>query len=562
MSKAPKDPTPPTAKLQKNLFLGTSVIRRMAGVIEPPFQMARLVQFLDLSPSMRPAIDAYAVNIDGFGQGVTPTIDLARDDIEDIVRSAIRVERRLEAQRALLEEGKIVKVTPATPAEIKARVAELAEEMEDERQAIDAWMRRVAGDMTFTHLRKKTRVDLELTGNAYWEVRRNLLGQPVQINHVPAASMLATSQGDDVAVKVKIHLTPITIAEDDQTRRFRKYLQMNGNAKPVYFKEHGDRRLMSAQSGVYYETIKAMAKDEPKATAATEIRHFRIPTPQSEVYGVPRWAGCMAGLTGARNAEETNCLYFTNKSIPPLAILISGATVSKETIDELRDTIASDIQGVKNFHRTLIIQATSSTDALSAGTAKVELKPLMQISEGQFMVYIEKNAAALVGSFRLPQLYRGSIEGYNKANAEIAVETTEQQVFRPEREEFDDLINRSFFYDLDVRYWRFASNGPPPANLEKRAEILIKAAVAGIATLNEAREVLSAFFGRELERIDSPWADYVVPVASEAALLEVEQLYLPEDTGAASEDSTGATTNGKRKQGQGRSRRKAVSLTG
>lgn len=108
----------------------------------------------------------------------------------------------------------------------------------------------------------------------------------------------------------------------------------------------------------------------------------------------------MAGLVGARNAEETNCLYFNNKSIPPLAILISGATVSKETIDEIRDTIASDIHGVKNFHRALIIQATSSNDALSAGTAKVELKPLMQISEGQFMVYIEKNAAIVKTSSR------------------------------------------------------------------------------------------------------------------------------------------------------------------
>ena len=560
--KAPKDPTPLTAKLQKNLFLGTSAIRRTAGVIEPSFEMSKLVQFLDISPSMRPAIDAYAVNIDGFWQGVVPTIDLARDDIADVVRSAIRVERRLDAQRALLEEGKVVKVVPATDAEIKARVAELAEEMEDEKQAIDAWMRRVAGDMTFTRLRKETRVDLELTGNAYWEVRRNGLGQPTQITRVPAASMLATSQGDDVEVKVKIHLTPITIAEDDQTRRFRKYIQMNGNAKPVYFKEHGDRRLMSAQSGAYYETTQAMAKEEPKATAATEIRHFRIPTPQNEVYGAPRWIGCTAGLTGARDAELTNCLYFTNKSIPPLAILISGATVSPEVIDGLRDTITSDLHGVKNFHRALIIQATSSNDALSGGTAKVELKPLMQVTEGQFMVYIEKNAAALVGSFRLPQLYRGAVEGYNKANAEIAVETTEQQVFRPEREEFDELINRSFFYDLDVRYWRFASNGPPPANLERRAEILIKAAEAGIPTLNEAREVLSAFFGRELERIDSPWADYVVPVASEAARLEVAQDYLPESTGAASEDSKGTASNGKRKQGQGRSRRKAVSLTG
>ena len=250
--------------------------------------------------------------------------------------------------------------------------------------------------------------------------------------------------------------------------------------------------------------------------------------------------------------------------MPPLAILVSGATVSKETIAELRDTMANDLHGVKNFHRALLIQASSSDSAVNAGTAKIELKPLMQVSEGQFMAYIEKNSAALVGSFRLPQLYRGQTEGYNKANAQVAVETTEQQVFQPERDDFDDLINRFFLYDLGIRYWRFKSNGPPPANLEERANTLIEAAKVGIPTVNEAREVLSQFFGRDLERIRSPWADLPMSVGLNTARLQEERRIAPVAAPTQQRDNVDGQAAEQRSQRRARprARRKADSESG
>ena len=552
----------PRTRVQKGLAVSTSVIRRTDSLIEPPLPMVKLVQFLSASSAMRPAIDAYCINIDSFGQKFVTTIDLSRDDIEDVVRAAMRVERKIEAEE-LAVGGEVVLPKEPTSAEVKARVAELAAEMEDERQEAEFWLKSVCPEMTFTALRRRTRVDLELTGNAYWEVRRNDLGQPRTVNHIPAASVVATTQGDPVEVSVLVHRTPITISEVQQTRRFRRYVQISGG-RTVFYKEHGDRRLMSAASGKFYTNKQAMAADEPGAEPATELRHFRIPSPISEVYGTPRWEGCMCGLLGSRAAEEVNYLYFGNKSVPPLAILVSGATVSKETIAELRDTMANDLHGVKNFHRALLIQASSSDSAVNAGTAKIELKPLMQVSEGQFMAYIEKNSAALVGSFRLPQLYRGQTEGYNKANAQVAVETTEQQVFQPERDDFDDLINRFFLYDLGIRYWRFKSNGPPPANLEERANTLIEAAKVGIPTVNEAREVLSQFFGRDLERIRSPWADLPMSVGLNTARLQEERRIAPVAAPTQQRDNVDGQAAEQRSQRRARprARRKADSESG
>jgi hypothetical protein len=34
------------------------------------------------------------------------------------------------------------------------------------------------------------------------------------------------------------------------------------------------------------------------------------------------------------------------------------------------------------------------------------------------------------------------------------------QVFQPEREEFDFVVNRKLLNDMGIRFWRFRSNSP------------------------------------------------------------------------------------------------------
>lgn len=509
-------------KVQKGLFVQASMYKR-PNVIEPPDNVALLVSMLDMSPALRPAIDAYAVNIDQFGHTFIAMLDLARDDILDIVTESMLEERRMEAELVSIETGEPPE-DPELPtdAEAEARIAQVTKEMERERQQLEYWLKAVCPDMTFIELRKATRVDLELTGNAYWEVRRNKLNQPARIEHIPVGSIAAMVRDtEDTEVEVRLHRTPITISTEVQERRFRRYVQQGRQGNdPVFFKEHGDPRVMSSKTGTYYPTLAALNTTEPKVAEATEVHHFKIRTPKSEVYGAPRWGGCALGLAGARDAEEVNYHYFRNKSVPPMALLVSGATVSKETIDEIKDTIENDLHGVKNFHRVLVVQAETAQGTTSSGNTKIELKPLAQVTEGQFMHYVEKQAAMLVGSFRLPQLYRGEISSFNRATAQVAVEVTEQQVFYPEREAFDSIINRFFLRDLGIRYWSFKSLGPPTANADERATIVAEGAKNGIPTLNEARALWGLLVGRELERIDDPRADLPLPVALEALRAE------------------------------------------
>lgn len=529
------------AKVQKSML--QTFAMKHDGVLDPPWKPSFLISLLSKSPSLRPAIDAYAVNIDQFGHVLRPTLDMSRDDIREIVSSSMLEERRAESEALAVAAG-VAPLEPATPtrSEIDARIAEVKKDMERERQALEFWLKACCPDMTWIELRKVTRVDLELTGNAYWEVVRNGLGEPVQLNHIPVASIAAMVRDSAaIDVEVKLHKTPITIAAVKQRRRFRRYLQQGSNpGDVVFYKEHGDPRVMSSKTGTYYKDARALKRAEgPEAEPATEVRHFRIPSPASEVYGAPRWEGCMLGLCGAREAEEINYLYFNNKSVPPMAVLVSGATVSKDTVDEIKDTIENDLHGTKNFHRVLVIQAETSQGALSTGTAKIELKPLIQVTEGQFMSYIEANASQLVGSFRLPQLYRGEVSSFNRATAQVAVEVTEQQVFHPEREAFDSIINRFFLYDLGIRYWQFKSLGPPTANADERATIVADGSNKGIPTLNEARELWGVLAGRELERINEDWADLPLPVALEAARMGLA----PSSSPAAPKESSPTNAN-------------------
>ena len=44
---------------------------------------------------------------------------------------------------------------------------------------------------------------------------------------------------------------------------------------------------------------------------------------------------------------------------------------------------------------------------------------------------------------------------FNRATAESALRFAEDQVFQPERDEFDFLMNRKVLADMGIRFWRF-----------------------------------------------------------------------------------------------------------
>lgn len=483
------------------------------GAIAPPYSPAILVKLYEHSNALRPNIDAYAVNIDGFGHRFEPVIDLEKNEAFEEVRTAMHFERLAEAEDGI-EDGDAGSTLIPTDDEVEARIKELEYEMKIEKARLLAFFNFATVKDSFISLRKKTRQDLEIQGNAYWEVLRSAHeNTPAQFNYVPAFTVrLMPSDLEQIPVKVKVKNTPLTYTEIDIYCRFRRYVQIY-EAQKVYFKEFGDPRVVSSKTGRVYESEERMnaAEGEEGAKPATEMMHFAVHTSRT-AYGIPRWVGAMLAVVGSRQAEEVNFLYFENKSVPPLAVMVSGGSLSKESVSRLESYVESSLKGRRNFHKIMVIEAipaegAKSLDSAASGRMSIELKPLTdaQQKDSLFSKYDERNIDKIGMAFRLPRMLRGDIRDFNRATADAAIGYAESQVFAPERNDFDWWINRHILPEIGIRFWTFASNGPKTRDPMDLSSAIVEMVKGGILTPEEGRDLASAIFNREFAKIDEIW---------------------------------------------------------
>lgn len=528
----------------------TRKIFEQESAVEPPLDPVVLAHLFEMSGSLRTNIDAYCTNIDGFGHIFTPALDLDDDTTVDKVRQAMIEERLLgieptpstpaEKAHALLKaNGSPVPVQKLSPsdgadgkptgaddqapadftepsdAEVEKRMKQIELEAMRERMRLEQFFDFCCVDESFVALRMKTRQDLEVLGNAYWEVLRNQNGDVVQFTYVPGFTVrLLPQEPEPLLVEMPVRLTAITETTEQVFKRFRRFIQVVDvkTRTTTYFKEFGDPRAVSAKTGKIYKDLKqakrAEAKDGSDFVAATEIIHFKIHNSRTP-YGVPRWVSEMLSVLGARHADEINLAYFENKSIPPMAILVSGGRLKGDTVTRLENYIKNEVRGKRNFHKIMILEAESPNIAGSGSSAvKIEMKPLTdaQQKDALFLEYRKQNVLSVGSVFRLPKLLRGDSDDQNRATAQSALEFAEQQVFGPIRREFDFLINRRILTDLGVRYWKFESKGPDFSDPAELLGILNQAAEAGYATPEELREIASKGFNHEFAKIEAPWA--------------------------------------------------------
>ena len=465
------------------------------GALPPPYDPYTLAMLLEHSDALRQNIDAYVTNIDAFGHRYEPVLDLNAPDLRDRVRQA-------------MEHGLPTDNASATDAEVDAKIKEVAATMRDEKATLESFFESCCLDSSFVSLRRKTRQDLELIGNAYWEVLRNAGGEIVQFVYVPAFTIrLMPLDREPTLIKHKIRQTEVRFQEVEARRRFRRYVQLF-EMRMVYFKEFGDPRILSSKTGRYYDTVEALNAVDPGDRPASELIQFRIHCAKSP-YGVPRWIGNLLAVLGSRQAEEVNYLYFDNKSVPPLAILVSGGRVSEDTVNRLKDFVETEIKGKRNFHKMLLLDAEAAGGAEgNTGRMKIQIQPLTgaQHNDALFQNYVANNMDKIGMAFRLPRMLRGDIRDFNRATADAALSFAETQVFSPEREEFDFFINRHILPALGVRYWRFRSNAPALRDPVGLAPIITALVNANVLTGSEARSLAEGVFNREFLRITEGWA--------------------------------------------------------
>ncbi len=495
------------------------------GVIHPVYDPNILALVFENSSSLRQCVDAYVVNIEAFGHHYVPLIDLSLADADKQIADALRAEKMHGAKNGTTTdlETLLSATEEPTEEEIAARKKSLAMEMRIERATLENFFENCTHDMPFggpEGLRGLTRQDIEVTGNGYWEILRNGLREIETFSRLEGRTMrLLPTEPESVEVEISRRVSALKTEKQKVRKRFRKYVQvMDGSTSMVYFKEFGDPRTIDADTGKAYQTVEEAKRDRSKAGTpgqfrpATEVLQFRITSTRSP-YGAPRWIGSLLAVLGNRQAEEVNFLYFENRSVPPLAVLVSGGRLHQDTAGNLKDFVENQIKGKRNFHKILILEAEGPGGDANTGKMKIELKPLTdaQQKDGLFQSYDLRNAEKVGQTFRLPKILRGDSTGQDRATADASVDFAEIQVFGPIRQAFDWVINKRIFPDLGIKYHHFRSHGPTIRDPQQLAAMIKDMVTSNILTPEEGRELAQHVFNKEFQKLDAEWTK--IPIA-------------------------------------------------
>lgn len=486
-------------------------------VLHPPYDPAVLLRIWENSGSLGPNVDSYVTNIDGLGHRLEAVVDLASEEAFETVRELMWIERlrRAEQEALIAQTDADPDTQPAdidaasmfpSDDEVEARIETLRAQARIERVRLKSFFDYANPDGSFTTLRRQTRQHLEITGNAYWEVLRNRAGEIARFVLVPPQHVRCTAlDGEATTVRERV---PLGLGWEVVTQRrfFRRYVQRMSRTA-VWFKQFGDPRVIGQATGKVYSDRAdfEMNKDEGDVVA-TEMIHFRIPRP-GEAYGQPRWVGNLLAVLGSRAADEVNFTYFDNKAVPPLALLVSGGKLNDSTVQRIETYIRDEIRGRQNFHKVLVIEATGTPQMSGeVPVPKITFQPLVaaQQSDAQFQKYDERNIDKVGSSFRLPRLLRGDVRDFNRATADASLRFADEQVFQPERNEFDDWINRVLLPRINARLWAFRSQGPRTRDPETIAGIVKDS--LDVMIPNEARTILADALGRDLPKLSDGWA--------------------------------------------------------
>lgn len=474
-----------------------------AAVVEPPYDPKALCVLFEQSNALRQNVDAFSVNVDGFGHRLEGAIDFEAEDADKRIADCVFLERVAARDD---DEAPAVIADP-TEEEIAARKKELQQLARIERAKLESFFAFACFDHSFVELRRRTRQDLELTGNAYWEVLRDLRGRVARFVYVPAFSMrLLRLDAQPTELDERVPVSPVTFETTKVRRRLRRFVQLEGVSR-VYFKPLGDPRAVSRRTGEAFESVEALRARDPSDGPATEILHFAIHSSRSP-YGVPRWIGALLSVLGSRSAEEVNHDYFDHKTVPPLAVLVSGGALGAKTVERLERFFDEQLKGQENFHKVLIVQADPSAKPSDGpNRTKIELKPLTdaQHEDALFQAYDRNNIDKVGASFRVPALLRGESKDFNRSVADAQLRFAEDQVFAPEREAFDDVMNRRVLPEMGIRFWRFRSQTPVTRDPERLTTSIEKLVRVGVLTPEEGRHLAHDVFNRELAHIHEEW---------------------------------------------------------
>lgn len=352
----------------------------------------------------------------------------------------------------------------------------LKNKADKEKKIIEPLFKKPNLKMSFRELMEMVKIDEEITGNGYLEVVRNPDGVIVTLNHVPSNT--------------------IRITKDNL------FVQYCGGAKKLYFKEFGNIDPISKRNG------KAM-NNLPYNELATEIIHFKIHSPRSYYYGIPRLVSALPAIYGNKLTERKNINFFENDSTPRLVIVVQNGRLDEECISNIRSFLNRDGKGVQNTSRSVILQGEKGQTRFdgSSQNTKIDVIKVGDMDEASFQEYRNINNEEIREVFGVASAFFTS-EGSNRSNANELIRLTIDQEFIPDLEIHEERINNTIVSDFGIQYIELKFNKPEALTQDETSIIHTRYSTMGAITINEIREAI----GKEKFPDEYIWANYSMPM--------------------------------------------------
>ena len=315
-------------------------------------------------------------------------------------------------------------------------------EDDEKKDSIESFFNEVYPRTSFTTVRRLLRRDLEKVGYGYLEVMRALDGTLTFLKHLPADQIRLVKLDEAVPVESIVERDGDSM-EILMYKRERRFAQVQGS-KIVYFKEYGASRDVSRETGEW-----ANLNSLPAQQRGTEVLLFKVHEDALTAYGVPRWINQVPSVLGSRKAEELNLDFFQSGGLPPALIFIQGG----ELTGEVRKSVQAYLSGKgSSIHRGGVVEVHSTGGTVdSPGNVRVSVERFgaERMQDSMFENYDARCEERVRGAFRLPPIFVGKSQDYSFATAFASYTVAEAQVFQPEREEFDEMINNTIMRELD-----------------------------------------------------------------------------------------------------------------
>lgn len=350
--------------------------------------------------------------------------------------------------------------------------------------------------MSFKTLREKIRREMESIGTGYIEVIRNAADEVVFAGHLESKMMRLGKLDPSVQVETTMMRGGKEVTFTRWVRE-RRYAQKVGE-NLVWFKEYGASRDLNSKTGQW-----APKGTLPADLRATEVIRFGIVPDITTPYYVPRWISQTPSVIGSRKAEEHNNEFFDAGGIPPYLIIVEGGQLAEKAVEAIRAALNE-----KGAHtRAQVIEAFSTAGTLEQAakvTVKVERFGAERTQDAMFMEFDKSCEVKVRRSFRIPPILIGQSDDYNFASAQAAYLVAEAQVFKPERESFDEVVSNTLMPELLAGSRDYVYRSKGISIIDSATQLLVVQAAASTSRVDPENLVdhLGEIGGMEFQKID------------------------------------------------------------